>query len=131
VAFPEGSLPAIQEPTHVALPATVRTYHLQDLEGHLSGREFYEYDLVFGASPFNLDAIVTAWIEAVLAAGAEFAWFGFEGSFDFNHILTEDVTSQIFAIGTGQRLELALDDDYREGPVWAARLHDVRVRLGL
>lgn len=92
------------------------TTTLKDLDGHLSGRSCREYDLTYDVAPLDLEAVVRSWIASAMLAGADFAWFGFEGSFDFKHILTSDLADQVFAVGSPDATHLALDDDYREGP---------------
>ncbi|MDR6688246.1 hypothetical protein J2Y41_003832 [Arthrobacter sp. 1088] len=87
--------------------------------------------MVFDRVPSDLESVLTSWIEWAIAAGAEFAWFGFEGSFDFNHILTEDVGNQICGVGTSEIVALALEDDFRQGPDWGAELSDLREQLKL
>lgn len=129
VVFPRG----LTEKAPIALAASgsydVREYELEDIDHHLGGRRCREYDLVFRQMPVDIEAVVMGGIAKALAGGAEFAWFGFEGSFDFHHILTKDVVDQIYAVGTGDEIQLALDDAYRGGPGWAARVQALRVRL--
>lgn len=54
----------------------------------LAVRSCREYDLIYDEVPRDLDSILAARIAAAILAGADLAWFGFEGSFDFEHILT-------------------------------------------
>jgi hypothetical protein len=129
--FPGHAELDIARPMNAPEPEAIRTYHLEDLDACLGGRECHEYDLVYERVPSRLDSVVVSWIEAALAAGADFAWFGYEGSFDFDHILTEDIANQIFAVGSSQGIDLALDDDYRDSPGWVARLVGRRDELGL
>ncbi len=131
VAFPSRATPLVSSPAEVPEARLIRHYDLEDLDHHLSGRSCYEYDLIYDEVPPDLEAIAHSWIAAALVAGADFAWFGFEGSFDFEHILTSDVANQLFAVGASEGTELALDDEYREGPEWAALVGSMRVRLGL
>ncbi|WP_454854072.1 hypothetical protein [Promicromonospora soli] len=130
-AYTGVARPSIQHPTSVPSPDEVRTYHLEDPERRLKDIECYEHDLIFERLPQDLEEIVSAWLEAVLEAGAKIAWFGFEGSFDFEHILTADVANQVFAAGTARRVEFALEDDRREGQAWIETLADLRRHLQL
>lgn len=131
VAFPDRATPLVPTPAQTPKARLIRRYDLEDLDHHLSGRSCSEYDLIYDEIPPDLESIVESWIAEALAAGADFAWFAFEGSFDFEHILTRDVASQLFGLGTSEGIELALDDDYREGPKWAALVGSARDRLGL
>lgn len=130
-AFPDHVSPSYQQPMNTTQPKAIRTYVLEDPDDLLPGRRCQEYDLVFDRIPQDVEFIVTSWIEAVITAGGDFGWFAFEGSFNFNNILTEDVAQQIFAIGTSQGIELALEDHFRRGPDWATRLSQIREQLGL
>jgi hypothetical protein len=123
--------PGASVPTHGSGtgPIAVRAYGLEDPERRLGTREMYEYDLVFDRVPEDLREVVSSWLTAVLAEGAEAAWFAFEGSFDFEHLLTNDVAGQVFAVADVGTLLLALDDEQREGPGWAQSLSAVRERL--
>lgn len=131
VAFPAGAVAEVSPPSTPAAPMRIRQYDLEDLDRHLSGRSVREYDLVYDQVPEELEQIVMLWIAAAMASGADFAWFGFEGTFHFEHILTTDISDQVFAVGTRNETRLALDDDYRDGPEWAAVLLSIRDGLGL
>lgn len=132
VVFPEHTKPSYQKPVNVTPPEAVRTYFLEDIDSRIHGRQCHEYDLIFDRVPSDLDLVLVCWIESVIAAGAEIAWFAFEGSFDFNHILAKDVAGQVFAVGNNQGIELAVEDVYRRAPDWADRLSDdLRDQLGL
>ena len=72
--------------------------------------------------PADLESVITAWLGASIKAGAAVAWFAFEGSFDFGHILTADVASQVYAVGDERGYELALDADVRHSRGWAREL---------
>lgn len=110
---------------------TVCVYHLEDLDKRLGDRQCYEYDLVFDAVPLDIEVHAKSWLRTALEAGAEIAWFAFEGSFDFNHILTADVARQVFGVGDGAGIELAVEDQVRASGDWVARILEVRKRAGL
>ena len=131
VVFPPDTKPSFRRPVNVSQPEAVRTYVLEDIDRLIHGRQCHEYDLIFDRVPSDLDSILVSWLESVITAGADFAWFAFEGSFHFNHILTQDVARQIFAVATNHGIELAIEDDYRRGAGWAARLHYLREQIGL
>lgn len=128
--FPAGLDAEIRRPSRDAL-SRVKTYHLEDVDERLRGRTCSEYDLSFDELPLNLESVVLAWLDAALAAGADIAWFAFEGSFDFDHVLTADVASQVFAMGSQRSIELAFDDRTRLAAGWATRVVDLREQVGL
>lgn len=131
VVYPRELTIDVPRPDTPSDSSVVRWYDLDDVEGRLLGRSCREYDLVFNRTPPNLESVISAWLTEALLAGAECAWFAFEGSFDFSHIWTEDTATQVFAVGTRAGIELAIDDEYREGAEWAALLESLRADLDL
>lgn len=117
------------DPKTVPAAEVVRTYDLDDEAGVLRGRRVYEYDLVWRTLPEDIALIVEAWLLAALEHGVVIAWFGLEGSFDFGHILSPDIASQVYAVAAGEAVRLALDDEYRLSQDWARLLDDLRVQL--
>ena len=111
--------------------AHIRKWHLEDVDDRLGGRECYEYDLSLDSVPRDVERFVRRWLRAALLAGAELAWFAFEGSFDFGHVLTADVAEQVFAVGTPAGVRLAVDDETRGSVEWTALLAKTRTRVGL
>lgn len=130
-SYPDANVRPLA-PSTLALDAvTIDAYPLDDEAGCIGGSTLRTYDLVFPRVPENLEEIVISWLDAVSNAGAEFAWFAFDGSFGFDSIFTEDVARQVFAVVVAGQIELALDDDYRQGPAWSARLTQHRHSLGI
>lgn len=91
-------------------PRGAQTYRLDDVDMRLRGCMCFEYDLSFDGVPANLQSGVVAWPDAAVEADAAVCWFAFEGSLNFDHVLTAEVASQIFALGSRYGIELALDD---------------------
>jgi hypothetical protein len=90
-------------------PIRTRNYTLDDEDNILSGRRVFEYDLVFAEVPSNLDSILTQCLGVARASGAEVAWFGFEGSFDFGCLMTAEIANQIYAVIDSEGVALASD----------------------
>lgn len=92
-------------------PAPIRTstYVLDDEDNVLPGRRVVEYDLSFAEVPSNIDVLLTAYLRGAHRSGADLAWFGFEGSFDFGHLLTADIANQIYAVIDSDGVALASD----------------------
>lgn len=107
-------------------PREVRQFDLQDGSVHLPSRRCREYDLLYDELPADLPSLLVGWLNAAMKAGADLAWFGFEGSFSFEHILTPDIAPSIFGVGVPGRLQLALDDACRLGGDWAQSLGEFR-----
>ncbi len=130
--FPaDASIASLERVPSQVQPRDVRRYRLEDLDRRLGDRQCYEYDLAFDAVPPDTEVLVSAWLGAALEAGAEFAWFAFEGSFDFDHILTVDVADQVFAVGSSASIDVAIDDRARTAACWVAKITAVRERAGL
>ncbi|TQL04597.1 hypothetical protein FBY24_3718 [Cellulomonas sp. SLBN-39] len=130
--FPaDASIASLERVGGQVQPRDVRRYRLDDVDRRLGGRQCYEWDLAFDAVPSDAEGLVSAWLAAALDAGAEFAWFAFEGSFSFNHILTVDVADQVFAVGGSAGIDVAIDDRAQVAAGWVATITAVRERAGL
>jgi hypothetical protein len=112
-------------------PTRVRTYHMDDPDQYSIPLRCREYDLVFNQLPGDIPEIVTSWLAAMLRSGAEVAWFAFEGSFDFKHLLTADIANQVFAVADSAGISLALSDEYRESMTWADSVVAIKARLAI
>lgn len=131
VAFRRDHPAHMPPPDGGSRPDTVRTYELEDLDRRLPGLSVVEYDLTFNAPPPDLELVIRGWLQVAIAGGASLAWFAFEGSFDFEHLLTPDIADQVYAVATPKGEELALVDEQREGSDWVTSLAAARVNLGL
>lgn len=131
VAFPHDRSAHLSVPKGASQPGAVRTYDLEDPDGLLPNLSCVEYDLTYKDPPPDLELAVCGWLRAAMSAGASIAWFAFEGSFDFEHLLTPDVADQVYAVATPEGMTLALEDKQREGSDWAASLEAARRRSGL
>lgn len=128
IVWPSADRPLL-EPEGVSLPDSVQSFDLEDVDAHLAGRALQEIDLVYGAFPADVGAIVDRWLSAAIAGGAELAWFAFEGSFDFEHLLTEDVADQIYGVADRAGVTVAVDDGYRSSRGWTDILAIKRASL--
>lgn len=110
-------------------PDTVRQYEMMPGGTSSTVGEVREYDLRFKKLPSELVVLVTAWLESAISGGGEVAWFGFEGSFDYEHLLSDDIAGSVFAVGSRSGIYLALDDDFRSSSEWTDRLGEIRREL--
>lgn len=124
-----SEMPQFEPPELEIGPDDLRRYELHDEAGALGGRHVYEYDLVWKELPDDLVTVLTAGLLAALREGAGVAWFGFEGSFDFEYLLHPDVASQIYAVANPDVIRLALDDEYRCSSAWRDFLAEIRERM--
>lgn len=115
-------------PPGLEVPELLRAYTLQDETGALPGRLVREFDLVFDLVPANLEEVIRGWLTSVVEQGAIVAWFGFEGSFDFEHLLTPDLADQVFGVADANLVATTIDDYARSTAHWVNTLSDVRGR---
>lgn len=129
MVWPDRCNVGIRPPEGVTQPRVVRTYELQDGDSVLGGKSTTEIDLIFSDVPEDIDAVVEGWLRSSIREGAQIAWFGFEGSFDFGHILSADIANQIYGVAYGSVVVLATDDQVRVSGDWADQLGIARQAL--
>jgi hypothetical protein len=115
-----------QEPAGVAALLRSVRFPLEDEEAALSERALIEFDYYYQAIPEPLVEELSALLVRAVSNGAEIAWFGLEGSFDFRYLLDAQVAPQIYGVATSKgEMHIALDDELRVSAQWA----DVLVRI--
>jgi hypothetical protein len=129
--WPHGTQPQLSAPTGVTAPDEIRRYELEDSQGFTPDFHCVELDLVFSSLPDDVEQVVNAWLRVAVDSGATLTWFAFEGSFDFEHLLTPDVADQVFGVADAVGVSTALDDAHREGEAWTTRLAEARNVAGL
>jgi hypothetical protein len=129
VVWAIGGSGEIVPPSALTQPRLVRTYDLEDEADVLEGRRTSEFDLIFDDVPKDLDRLVEAWLVASIRSGGAVAWFGLEGSFDFEHLLADDVANQVYGVAGPDFIALATDDQLRRSDAWASRLAVARRAL--
>ena len=102
-------------------PTAVRQYALEDENRILGGQAVLEYDFVFQELPPNLTAVLELCFHAARRMGARVAWFGFEGSFDFEFLLTKETATQVYAILDSHGVSIA-SDEMLYSKEWEARI---------
>lgn len=112
-------------------PKQVRSYDLEDVDGVLMGRQVFEYDATFETIPANLDEYLSLCLQEALKNGAEVAWFGFEGSFDYEHLLTPEIATQVYAVADSAGAALAVEDQVLASDGWRDRVAAARGRIGM
>jgi hypothetical protein len=124
--FMVGSGEVVSRPPAVG---RVRSWRLEDPDRGLGDREVYEHDLSLDGVPGDLPVVVERWLVAAVEGGAEVAWFGFEGSFHFDHLLTRDIAPQLYGVADRTGVYLAVNDVQRRTIEWARRVEDCGQRL--
>ncbi len=107
-----GDEPPPGDLTSLGLPEfRLRRYVLDDDTRVLGGGSVVEYDLHFERLPSNLRECLGILLGWARFSGAVVAWFGFEGSFHFEHLLTGDIANQIYALADAEGVAHADDRD--------------------
>lgn len=119
------------EPTMSAagyVPNKVTGYEMESV-GSTPGFRIFEYDAHFDVVPEHLSAYLAACLDQALECGALVAWFGFEGSFHFDHILTPDITEQIYGVADSSGIALITEAVQLTNGGWGRRVATAWGRL--
>lgn len=109
-------------------PTRVRAYRLDDDAGILGGFAVFEYDAQFADVPEDLEAYLKSCLRDAIRHGAIVAWFAFEGSFDFECLLTPEIAAQVYAVADDDGVAIATDAQL-ESEGWRARVAEARQRV--
>jgi hypothetical protein len=120
------SAPPALDPAVFGESARVDIFELVDERGSLKGKRVYEYDVVWVELPLDLEARLRSGLDWALQLGASIAWYGFEGSFDFDYLLHPSVADQVYGVAAGEAVRLALDDATRLSTEWQELLGGLR-----
>ena len=120
--------PALRMGDDLRRPERVRSFRLEAPPGVLPGRHVVAYDAAFATVPEPLSSYLEHCLREAVHRGAEIAWFGFEGSFHFDHLLTSDIADQVYAIADRRDL-LVVADAMRRSDEWAERVVAMRTRF--
>jgi hypothetical protein len=97
----------------------------------IGGRTYQFLKVGYKNGPSDIRSAVGAWLKVALDAGADFAWAMFDESMRFDNVLGRSIAPEIFGIITPTSLDLALDDEYRNGQSWSQRVVDIAGGLEL
>jgi hypothetical protein len=110
----------------VSVPSLIDRYQLFDEDECLPNRFLFETDATFETVPDDCDDHIRTALEHAIELGAEVAWFGFEGSFHFEHILTDDIANQIYGVADQTGISVAVADNKRQSEDWKQRIQLAR-----
>lgn len=106
------------------------SFRLEDEMEVLGGRNLVCYEVKLFELPADLGGYLDFCAAAVFCTGASFVWMAFEGGFDFEHLLTDDVADQIyFACAAGGSSVMALDDAILQSLGWRSEIAQKRREL--
>ncbi|MCP4964922.1 MAG: hypothetical protein GY926_06765 [bacterium] len=107
------------------IPKEVRQYELEPLTGR-AGHLVVEHDALFDIVPSRLVEYLAGCLDQAVAGGAMVAWFGFEGSFHFDHLLTPDVADQVYGVADGSGVAVVSEADQLSDEGWRSRVATAR-----
>jgi hypothetical protein len=111
-------------------PRQVKLYRLMDDSDPGRIRVVYEYDFDFDTLPVNLTPQLEACMRTACQNPGSVAWLAFEGSFHFDHLLTDDVADQVYGLCAYGDVPLVfVEDELESKALLEARLVDYRDRL--
>lgn len=109
-------------------PSAVNSWRLEPEDDEPGCSCVIEIDARFPAVPNDLEAYLRACLQAALDSGASVAWCGFEGSFNFNSLLTDDVAPAVYAVADADGIAIAAEGQ-RASAAWRERLASARAQL--
>jgi hypothetical protein len=77
-------------------------------------RVVYEYDFDFDTLPVKLTPQLEACMSTACRNPGSVAWLAFEGSFHFDHLLTDDVAGQVYGLCAHGDVPLVVVEDEPE-----------------
>lgn len=131
VVAPSSVTPHVKMTHRATSPFQVRSYELVDDEVVLPERCVHEFDAEFGDVPRDLESYLHDCLAEALEAGGLVAWLGFEGSFDFHHLLTDDIATEIYGVGDVEGISVVLSEDQIRSRDWLDRVRSARAKLGI
>lgn len=110
------------------VPNEVRRYEMESA-GSTGELRIFEYDAHFDVVPAHLSAYLAACLDEALGCGAVVAWFGFEGSFHFDHLLTPSIAEQIYGVADASGIALVTEAVQLTDDGWRRRVATAREGL--
>jgi hypothetical protein len=95
-------------------PQRVELHRLVDDSDPGRIRIVYEYDFDFDTLPVNLTPQLEACMGTACRNPGSVAWLAFEGSFHFDHLLTNDVADQVYGLCAHGDVPLVVVEDEPE-----------------
>lgn len=125
------SPPELDFSTESCSPDEVRPFTLEDEDGVIGQLNLFTYDLVFTVLPPEAPAYLDEVLRRASEAG-RMAWLGFEGHFHFDHLMTDDVASQIYGVcRNGGTPHVVLDQRELVDAAWIETIRRHRRMLDL
>ncbi|MER5836284.1 hypothetical protein ABT116_37070 [Streptomyces sp. NPDC002130] len=127
-----GNEPLPREAFNLAglVPDEVRPFMLMEQPAAIASPGLMSYDLTFHDASLTLATYTSATLRRLCADGRAVAWAGFEGSFHYDHLLTEDIASSVYGYCvSGAEPVVAWDFATLRGMAWKKRIAETRAAL--
>ncbi|MEU2065096.1 hypothetical protein [Streptomyces sp. NPDC013455] len=127
-----GNEPLPPETFHLAgrAPDEVHPYVLQEQPPVIASLGLVSYDLTFRDTSLVLSTYTCEALRRLCADGRAVAWAGFEGSFHYDHLLTEDIASSVYGYSaSGAEPVVAWDFATLRSAAWRQRIAGIRATL--
>ncbi|WP_159027572.1 MULTISPECIES: hypothetical protein [unclassified Streptomyces] len=127
-----GNEPLPPETFHLAglVPDEVHPYKLQEQPAAIAPLGLMSYDLTFHDTSLDLSTYTCEALRRLCADDRAVAWAGFEGSFHYDHLLTEDIASSVYGCcASGAEPAVARDFATLRSAAWRQRIAETRAAL--
>lgn len=127
-----GNEPLPPEAFHLSglAPDEVRPFMLQEQPPAIAPLGLMSYDLIFRDTSLALATYTCEVLRRLCADGRAVAWAGFEGSFHYHHLLTEDLASSVYGYcASGAEPVVAWDFATLCSAAWGQRMAEARSTL--
>ncbi|WP_217241713.1 hypothetical protein [Streptomyces sp. AC555_RSS877] len=112
------------------VPDEVHPFMLMEQPTAIAPLGLMSYDLTFRDTSLPLHVYTRETLRRLCADGRAVAWAGFEGSFHYDHLLTEDMASSVYGCCvSGAEPEVARDFTILRGAAWRKRIAETRAAL--
>ncbi|WP_344971879.1 hypothetical protein [Salinactinospora qingdaonensis] len=113
-------------------PKKTKVFHLEDEDETLQGVNIFEYDLTFDTLPTDPLQYLKSCLRQACIKGGNLAWLGFEGSFHYDHLLTDEIAEEIYGIcGENEEPIVILDEEELHKASWKETLQIYRSKHNL
>ncbi|MFB9578256.1 hypothetical protein [Streptomyces yanii] len=111
-------------------PDEVRPFTLQEQPAAIASLGLMSYDLIFHDTSLALATYTCEALRRLCADSRAVAWAGFEGSFHYDHLLTEDIASSVYGYcASGAEPVVAGDFATLCSAAWRQRIAETRATL--
>ncbi|MEU0008003.1 hypothetical protein ABZ079_27985 [Streptomyces sp. NPDC006314] len=127
-----GNEPLPPETFHLAgpVPDEVRPFMPQEQPAEIAALGLVSYDLIFHDTSLALSTYTCEALRRLCADGRAVAWAGFEGSFHYDHLLTEDIASSVYGYcASGAEPVVAWDFTTLHSAAWRQGIARTRATL--